>query len=72
MKIKNIGNNGIKNQTAFCAKTISLKLNEPEQIITQTITNPIEISYEIICAVDRKAPKNGYFEFEDHPDIRIP
>ena len=31
-----------------------------------------EISYEIICAVDRNAPKNGYFELLDYPDNKIP
>lgn len=48
MKTKNIGNKGIKNQTVFCAQTISLRLKDPAQIITQTITKPIEISYDII------------------------
>jgi hypothetical protein len=36
------------------------------------IINPIETSYEIIWAAERKAPKNGYFELLDHPAIMIP
>jgi hypothetical protein len=37
--------------------TIVLKLKDPAQITTFKMVNPIEISYEIICAADLKAPK---------------
>ena len=65
----NIGNNGIQNHIFFCAKTISFKLREPVNKITDTIVIPIETSYEIICAADLNAPKKAYFELLDHPAI---
>ena len=71
-KTTNIGNKGIKNQTVFCAITISVKFNDPTHMSTVTITNPIETSYETIWAADRSAPKNGYLLFDDHPAIKIP
>ena len=37
-----------------------------------TIIKPIETSQDIICAADRKAPKNAYLELLDQPDIIIP
>lgn len=43
-KMKNIGNNGMINQTLFCAKTIELRLNEPAQIHTLIMIKPIETS----------------------------
>ena len=70
--ITNIGNKGIANQTFFCAKTISTKFNEPTQSSTVTIIKPIETSYDTICAADRRAPRNGYFEFDAQPAIIIP
>ena len=39
---------------------------------TGTSERPIESSYEIICAEERTPPKNGYFEFEDHPAMTMP
>jgi len=46
--------------------------NEPaiRKIISNK--NPIAISYEIICAEDRKAPKKEYFVLEDHPEQITP
>lgn len=67
-----IGNNGKINQIDCCAKTISEKFKEPEHNKTLIIIKPIETSYEIICAVDLKAPKNAYFELLDQPAIIIP
>src|SRR6185369_3385145 len=29
--------------------------------------NPIATSYETICALERRAPSNAYFEFDDQP-----
>ena len=43
-KIINIGSNGIINQTFFWAYIIELRLNEPEQIQTLIMMNPIETS----------------------------
>jgi hypothetical protein len=39
---------------------------------TGTNDKPKEISYEIIWLVDRTLPKNGYFEFDDHPASTMP
>jgi hypothetical protein len=67
--IKNIGNRGIKYHKFFCAITISFKFKEPANNITETIVIPIDTSYEIICAAERKAPKKAYFELLDQPAI---
>ncbi len=68
-KIINIGNNGIQNHKFFCAITISFKFKDPDSKITDTIVIPMETSYEIICAAERKAPKKAYLELLDHPAI---
>ena len=60
------------NHIFFWANTIELKLKEPVQIHTLIMINPIETSYEIIWAAERKAPKNGYLELLDQPAIIIP
>ena len=31
-----------------------------------------EISYEIVCAIERIDPRSEYLEFDDHPDNNIP
>ncbi len=43
-KITNIGNRGNTSQQFFCAKTISVRFNEPTHNNTHTITKPIETS----------------------------
>ena len=72
IKTINIGNKGRTNQQLFCAITISFKFNEPTHNSTQTITSPIETSYETICAADLKAPRKAYFELLAQPAIIIP
>jgi len=42
-------------------------LNEFAQIEIGRRSKPIETSYEISCAADRKDPKNAYLELLDHP-----
>ena len=42
---------------------IWLKFKLPAMSSTGMTDMPIEISYEIICALDRMPPRNGYFEF---------
>ena len=51
---------------------MSVKFKEPTQIKTVIITNPIDTSYEIICAADLNAPKKGYLELLAHPAIITP
>lgn len=48
------------------------KSNVPQIKTIVNTMNPIETSYETIWAVDRKAPKNAYFELLDQPDSIIP
>jgi len=67
------GNKGKTNQPVIlCIKTISPKFKEPAKRITGKTHNPIETSYEIICAAERKAPKKAYLELLAHPAIIIP
>ena len=42
--ITNIGNNGTINQILFCAKTISVRFNDPTHNKTFIIITPIETS----------------------------
>ena len=72
-KIKAKGNKGKIYQTVVCcAVTISVKFSDPAIKMTGIKTKLIETSYEIICAADRKAPRNAYFELLAHPAIIIP
>ena len=41
-------------------------------MITGMIERPSEISYEIICALDRTPPRNGYFELDAQPANTMP
>jgi len=72
-KITHIGNSGTQNQILiFCWRTISIRLKELAQIITGNNSRPIEISYEISCAAERKAPKKAYLELLAQPAPIIP
>src|SRR4051812_27140863 len=72
-KIAAQGNRGAANQTVlFWANIISVKLDDPANKITGRMVKPIETSYEIIWAADRKDPKNAYFELLAQPAIIIP
>jgi hypothetical protein len=68
-KIKNIGNNGRAKYVLYCAFTISVKFSDPAHKITDNKVTPIGISYEIICAAERNAPKKAYLELLDQPAI---
>src|ERR1700730_4625395 len=72
-KTTNMGNSlsqyqlNIPQLPSACASTIAERLSEPAQSSTVMKTNPIDTSYDTICAAERNAARNGYFEFEDHP-----
>src|SRR5215471_13291226 len=79
----NIGSSGNQNQLNIpptlqpnspfsCASTMALRLSEPAHSRTVMSTKPIETSYETICAADRSAARNGYFEFDDQPAMITP
>jgi hypothetical protein len=55
------------NHRSFCAHTIFIKFKDPLSKITLMIIIPITTSYAIICAIERRAPKNAYRELLDHP-----
>src|SRR6185295_1104646 len=68
----NIGNSGNQYQLnspyfPSCAATMADRFSDPAQSSTVMITKPIETSYETICAAERSAARNGYFEFEAQP-----
>src|SRR4051794_18129176 len=76
-KITNIGKSGSQYQLSmpylpFCASTMSDRLSEPTQSKTVMITKPIETSYDTICAAERSADRNGYFEFDAQPPMMMP
>src|SRR5437588_4715650 len=73
----NIGNNGSQYQRSrpkrvFCASTMSVMRSEPTQSSTVIMTNPMETSYETICAAERSAARNGYFELDAQPAMITP
>jgi len=68
----NKGNIGMIYQIFCCDTTISVKFKLPALIKTTIMIIPIETSYEIICAAERKAPKKAYFELLDQPARIIP
>src|SRR5712692_5104648 len=76
-KTTNIGNSGSQNQLSrpylpSCASTIAEGLSEPAHRSTEMKTKPIETSYETICAAERSAARNGYFEFDAQPAMITP
>src|SRR5919204_2926820 len=76
-KMTNIGNSGSQNQLnspqrPFCASTIAVRLSEPTHSSTVIMTKPIETSYDTICAAERSAARNGYFEFDAQPAMITP
>src|ERR1700722_18189441 len=71
-KITAIGSSGITYHTCCCARTMSLRLSDPAQSSTVTMTKPIETSYETICAAERSAPRKAYFEFDAQPAMMMP
>ena len=44
----------------------------PVAMSTPTSANPIAISYATICAAERIAPRNAYFEFVAQPAMMTP
>ena len=76
-KITNIGNSGSQNQLnrpylPIWASTMADRLSEPASSSTVMRTKPIETSYDTICAAERSAARNGYFEFDAHPAMITP
>src|SRR5215216_4892815 len=68
----NIGNSGSQYQPNIpkrvsCAATMAERFSEPAQSSTVMITNPIETSYDTICAAERTADKKAYFELDAQP-----
>ena len=52
--------------------TISERFNDPAVKSIEIIIKPIDTSYEIICAADRRLPKKAYLELLDQPATTIP
>ena len=63
--------NQFQNQPS-CWMTMSDRFIVPASRMTLMITRPIETSYDTICAADRIAPRNGYFELEAQPPMMMP
>ncbi|MMZ71012.1 hypothetical protein D1872_342240 [compost metagenome] len=81
--MKNVGSNGNQfhdrkvrpmsaKRPVVWVVTIAVRFMLPETISTITNTKPIAISYEIICADARIAPRNAYFEFDAQPATITP
>src|SRR6266581_6168464 len=59
-------------QRLSCACTMAVRLSEPTHSSTVIMTKPIETSYDTICAAERSAARNGYFEFDAQPAMMMP
>ena len=72
----NIGNSGSqyhdRKVKPSCPRTIADKFKLPDAIKTVTSAKPIAISYETICAADRRQPRNAYLELEAQPAMMTP
>jgi hypothetical protein len=44
----------------------------PARSSTATVDIPIEISYDTICALERRPPSSAYLLFDDHPARTMP
>ena len=55
-----------------CRSTTSLSDTFPASSSTGMVAIPIAISYEIICALDRRPPSNEYLLFDDQPASTMP
>src|SRR5688500_2970552 len=51
---------------------ITLSVTFPASSSTGIVANPIEISYDTICALDRRPPSSEYLLFDDQPARTIP
>ena len=65
------GHNGKINQVCSCVVIRVCIVKAPESIITERRMMPKVTSYEIVCAIARRAPIRAYFEFDAHPDHKI-
>src|SRR4029077_15826331 len=73
----NIGKSGSQYQLNMpdcpsCAATMAESLSEPAHSSTVMMTKPMETSYDTICAAERSAARNGYFEFDAQPAMMMP
>src|SRR5688500_83914 len=55
-----------------CWFTIEASVTFPARSSTGIVDNPIEISYEIICALERSPPSRAYLLFDAQPAMTIP
>jgi len=71
------GNSGNQNQPnrpapLCCALTISARFRLCAAISTPTSEKPMAISYDTICAAERRPPRKAYFEFDAQPAMMMP
>src|SRR4051812_45192737 len=58
--------------TVACCSTIRLSETLPASSSTGIVDIPIAISYETICALERRPPSSEYLLFDDHPASTMP
>lgn len=58
-------------QVCFCVVDRVCSVNPPAVMTTESRIIPNVTSYEIVCAIARRAPIKAYFEFDAHPDHRM-
>ena len=55
-----------------CSATIAPSETFPESNSTGIVAMPIAISYDTICALERKPPNSAYLLFDDQPARTMP
>ena len=60
-----------RSQLCFCVMESTCSVNPPAIITTESRIIPRVTSYEMVCAIARRAPIKAYFELDAHPDHRI-
>lgn len=65
------GHAGARSQMASWAILNICNVKPPVKIISERRISPRLTSYEIVCAMARRAPIRAYFEFEAHPEPRV-
>src|ERR671919_65663 len=68
----NGGSQPPRNMMVPMAHMVEIAVYSPTISSTVMITKPIETSYDTICAAERSAARNGYFEFDAQPAMMMP
>lgn len=64
-----MGSRGAPNHSCVWLSPIVERFRDPDRISRETSVAPLETSYEILWAAERRPPRNAYFELLDQPAL---